>query len=211
MRFLIVAAVAIAIGAPALAQTPAPETITFENTPGLTPVPYEVGFKIPKTARLKSLPLAGGGTVAFRTRGGASYAALVAHFGTTAIVGVSNTGKLQPFRDLEMKIRKAKGARFESFVAIQAGARLDNKGTPSDTTDDETFYDNPGQGALLLYDSDNRIYPQSGARLAVTRFGGDPLNLVKDPYDLTTTSLDFKRIIIQGEVVYDDVVVTFGH
>jgi hypothetical protein len=64
---------------------------------------------------------------------------------------------------------------------------------------------------MLLYDSDNRIYPQNGQRLFVTRFGGDPLNLVKDPYDLTTTSLDFKRIIIQGEVVYDDVVVTFGH
>jgi hypothetical protein len=211
VRALIVAAVAIVLGAPALAQTPAPEMITFENTPGLTPFPYEVGVKFPKTARIKSLPLAGGGTVAFRTKSGADYAALVTHFGTTAIVGVSSSGKIQPFRDLEIRIRKSKGARFDSFVAIQAGARVDNKGTPSDTTDDVTVYDNPGQGALLLYDSDKNIYPPNGSRLQVLRAGGDPLNLVKDPYDLTTTSLDFTRILISGEVVYDDIIVSYGH
>jgi hypothetical protein len=209
VRFLIVAAIAIAMGAPAVAQTPAPEMITFEGLG--TPIAYKVDEKVPTSARIKSVPLAGGGTVAFRTRGGANYAALVTHFGTTAIVGVSNSGKIQPFRDLEIKIRKSSGARFDSFVAIQAGARVDNKGTPSDTTDDETFYDNPGQGALLLYYRGSNIYPQNGARLLVLRVGGDPLNLVKDPYDLTTTSLDFTRILIQGDVVYDDVVVSYGH
>jgi hypothetical protein len=198
LRALIVAALAIALGATALAQTPTPETFTFENVPGLTPIPYAIEVKVPKTARIKSFPLADGGTLAFRTKGGANYAALVTHFGTTAIVGVSASGKIQPFRDLEIRIRKS-DACFASFVAIQAGARLDNNGTPNDATDD-----------MLLYDSDKDIYPQSGVRLGVVRFGGDPLDLVKDSYDLTTTSLDFTRIIILGEVVYDDVVVKYG-
>jgi hypothetical protein len=210
VRTLIVAALALALGAPALAQTPPPETLTFESLPGLTPVPYEAGVKIPTTARVKSLPLADGGTVAFRTKGGANYAALVTHFGTTAITGVSGSGKIQPFRDLEIRIRKSKDACFASFVAIQAGARTDNNGTPTDTTDDQIVYDNPGQGALLLYDSDKNIYPPNGVRLQVLRVGADPLNLVKDAYDLTTTSLDFTRIIIQGELVYDDILVDYG-
>jgi hypothetical protein len=209
LRALIVAALAIALGAPALAQAPAPETFTFENVPGLTPIPYAIEVKVPKTARIKSFPLADGGTLAFRTKGGANYAALVTHFGTTAIVGVSASGKIQPFRDLEIRIRKS-DACFASFVAIQAGARLDNNGTPNDATDDTTVYDGPGRGDMLLYDSDKDIYPQSGVRLGVVRFGGDPLDLVKDSYDLTTTSLDFTRIIILGEVVYDDVVVKYG-
>jgi hypothetical protein len=155
--------------------------------------------------------LTGGGLVRFRTRGGAKYAALVTQFGTTAIVGVSKKGKIQPFRDLEIRIRKSPGARFDSFVAIQAGARVDNKGTPNDATDDETFYDNPGRADFLLYDARNTLYPPNGSRLIALRSGADPLNLVKDSYDLTTTSFDFTRILILGEIVYDDLVVSYGH
>jgi len=212
MRVLFAAALVLALAAPAVAQTPPPETVTFENLG--TPMTYLPGEKVPKTARVKSVPLAGGGMVRFRTRSGAKYAALVTHFGTTGIVGVSKKGRLiDPLKNaryLEMRIRKSPGARFDSFVAIQAGLRVDDKGT-ADTSDDEVFYDGDGNAQFHLYDLQKRLYPPNGIQLVITRSGADPLNLVKDPYDLTTTSLDFGRILIFGNVVFDDLVVSYGH
>ena len=212
MRSLLAAALAFALAAPALAQTPAPETITFEGAG--TPIPYLPGVKVPNSAKLKSLPLAGGGAVHFRTKGGSQYVALVTHMGTTGIVGVGKKGKVTnpetDFRDVEMRIKKSPGARFDSFVAIQAGRRVDNKGN-TDPADDETFYDAAGSGEFYLYYDGDLLYPANGTRLVVVRLGADPLNLVKDPYDLTTTSEDFTRIGIFGNLVYDDLVVSYGH
>jgi hypothetical protein len=214
VRSLLIATLALALGAPALAQTPPPETVTFEGLG--TPIPYKPGERVPAAARVKSVTLAGGGLVRLRTRGGAGYAALVTHFGTTGIVAVTKKGKIvDPVlggRYLEMRIRKSPGARFDSFVGIQAGFRLDDKGTPPPaTSDDEIFYDNPGGAAFQLYDQRNALYPPNGALLQITRTGGDPLNLVKEAYDLTTTSLDFTRILIVGDLVFDDLVVSYGH
>jgi hypothetical protein len=203
----LLAALALALGAPAFGQTPAPETITFEGLG--TPIPYKPGDSVPTSARLKTVRLAGGGVMSFRTRGGAKYVALVSHFGTTGIAGVTRKGKLD-LRFLDIRIRKSPGAAFDSFVAIQAGARIDTKGT-TETTDDETFYDNPGSAQFQVYDLKGRLYPAGGSRITIFRSGGDPLNLVKDPYDLTTTSLDFERILIFGDLVYDDLVVSYGH
>lgn len=200
MRRLIFA-LSLLLAAPALAQTPAPETITFEGVG--TPMAYEPDAKVPSSARLKEVSLAGGGKVKFRTRGGAKYAALVTHLGTTAIVGASKKGKLQPLRYVDMRIRKSPGARFDSFTAIPAGARVDTKDT-TDTSDDEVVYDNPGAGQFILYDTRKNVYPVGGAQFVIGRTEAAP-------YDLTTTSIDFARILIFGELVYDDLVVSFGH
>jgi hypothetical protein len=209
MRPLLFLALAVLLAVPASAQTPPPETITFEGLG--TPIPYAVGATVPDTARLKQVTLAGGGIVRFRTRGGASYAALVSHFGTTGIVGVSKKGKIEPERRLlEIRIRKVKRAAFDSFAAIQAGARVDTKGT-ADTSDDETFYDAAGAASLFFYDLRGDRYPIDGSSLVLVRSGADPQNLVKESYDMTTTSLDFPRILIAGTVVYDDFVVSYGH
>jgi hypothetical protein len=208
-------ALALALAAPALAQTPPPETITFEGLAGLTPIPYEPGVKVPKTARLKKVTLAGGGYVSFRTRGSASYVALVNHFGTTAIAAVAKNGKIQVGRFLDLRIRKAKDAAFDSMVAIQAGARNDDKGT-TDTADDELVFDAPGDaGFRMYYGKKNSLYPLNGTLLSLVR-AVDPEAFVKDPYDLTTTSKSFHRVEIAGgfqvgDVVIDDLVVSYGH
>lgn len=206
----ILVALCLALAAPALAQVAPPETITFEGVG--TPMPYEPDTKVPAAARLKKLTLAGGGKISFRTRGGAKYVALVTHLGTTAIVGVNSKGKIQPFRYTEIRIRKSDGARFDSFVPIPAGQRVDDKGT-TDTSDDEIVaWDQAGSAAFNLYDTRKRLYPIGGSSLQVVRATPpDPLNLVKDSYDLTTTSLDFARIQIVGDMVYDDLVVSYGH
>lgn len=215
MRHLFAAALALALAAPVLAQTPPPETITFEGTG--TPMTYKPGDKVPAAARFSQARLAGGGIVRFRTRGGAKYVALVTHFGTTGIAAVSSKGKIVVGRFIEVEIRKAQTAAFDSFVPIQAGTRIDDKGTTTDTSDDETFFDNPGDAALRFYDQKKNLYPPNGALLSALRSGADPNNLVKVPYDLTTTSLHFVRLQILpsgggvGGVVLDDFVVSFGH
>jgi hypothetical protein len=203
-------ALCLALAGPAFAQVTPPQTITFEGVG--TPIPYEPEMKVPKSARLKKLALTGGGKVSFRTRDGADYVALVTHLGTTAIVGVGSKGKINPFRYMDVRIRKSKSARFDSFVPIPAGQRIDDKGT-TDTSDDEVVaWDQAGAAAFNLYDTDTFLYPIDGSSLQVVRLTPpDPLNLVKDSYDLTTTSLDFARIQIVGDMVYDDFVVTYGH
>ena len=211
MRTLIALLVALC-AAPAFAQTPPPETITFEGLG--TPIPYEPDAKVPVSARLKRVELAGGGIVRFRTRGAAKYVALVTHFGTTGIAPVTKKGRiLDPNRRgrfIDMRLRKAPDARLDSFVPIQAGVRVDTKGT-TDTADDETFYDADAGGVFFMFPTDARGFPAGGGQLQLVRSGADPLNLVKDPYDLTTTQLDFERLLIFGELVYDDLVVSFGH
>jgi hypothetical protein len=87
---------------------------------------------------------------------------------------------------------------------------VDTKGT-TDTADDETFYDAAGSASFFFYDLKNRRYPIDGSALVLVRTGADPLNLVKDSYDMTTTSLDFPRMYIVGTVVYDDFIVSYGH
>jgi hypothetical protein len=208
-------AIALALAAPALGQTPPPETITFEGL-GKTPIPYEPGVKVPKSARLTKVTLAGGGYVSFRTRGGSDFVALVTHFGTTAIAAVGGKGKIVVGRFVDIRIRKAKGARFDSMVAIQAGPRNDDKGT-TDTADDEVVYDAPGDaGFRMYYGKDNALYPLNGTLLSLFR-AVDPESFVKDPYDLTTTSKDFHRIELAGaangvgDVVLDDLIVSYGH
>jgi hypothetical protein len=203
-------ALCLGVAAPILAQTPPPETIAFDGLG--TPLAYVPGEKVPAAARLKKVTLAGGGRVEFSTRGGAKYAALVTHLGRTAIVGVSKKGKLQPGRFLDARIRKSPGARFDSFTPLQAGVRVDNNDTPTDTTDDETFYDNPGAASFILRASDDSAYPIGGGAFSVLRAAEDAYDLDETiPYDLTTTSLDFVRIQIVGDMVYDDLVVSFGH
>jgi hypothetical protein len=217
VRTLFAAAFTLALAAPALAQTPPPETLTFEGLAGKTPVAYAENAAVPAAARLKQLTLAGGGMVRFRTRGGAKYVALVSHFGTTGIAPVSKKGKIALGRFLDIDLRKTRGARFDSMVAIQAGKHVDDNGTPTDATDDITTYDNPGDAAFRMYDSKKQVYPQNGALLSLVRSGADPLNLVKDPYNLATTSLDFVRLQLLpagggvGGIVFDDFVVSFGH
>jgi hypothetical protein len=215
VRALLLAVLALVCATPALAQTtPAPETITFEGIG--TPIAYVPGQPVPRAARLKKLTLASGGIVRFRTRGGAGYVALVTQFGTTGIVGVTNKGKIidaSRLRYVEMWLRKVRGARFDSFVAMQGGVRVDTKGT-TDTADDETIYDNPASGQFQLYDLHKSLYPPNGSSLPILRAVDppiDPAQFVKDPYDLTTTSLDFMRILILGALVYDDLVVSYGH
>ncbi len=200
MRSLLLA-LCLLVAAPVLAQTPPPQTITFEGLG--TPIPYEPDVKVPKTARVKEVSLASGGKVKFQTRGGAKYAALVTHLGTTAIVGVGGKGKIQPGRFVDIRIRKAPGARFDSFTGLQAGRRVDDKGT-TDTTDDEIFYDNPGAAGFALYDSDGNVYPIGGSTFFLQRSA-------PAPYSLTTTSLDYVRIQIAGDLVYDDLIVSFGN
>ncbi len=198
MRLLLLS-LCLMLTAPAFAQTP-PQTITFEGLG--TPIPYEPGVKVPKTARVKKVALASGGYVSLRTRGGAKYAALVTHLGTTGVVGVGKKGKMQPGRFLDIRIRKARGARFDSFNALQAGRRVDDNGTPTDMTDDEIFFDNPGAAGFALYDSDGSVFPIGGGTFTIQR-------TAPAPYDLTTTSLDFVRIQIAGDMVYDDLIVSF--
>jgi hypothetical protein len=197
-------ALCVLVAAPALAQTPPPQTIDFEDPALGTPIPYEPGVKVPKSARIKKIALASGGTVKFRTRGGSKYAALVTHLGTTAVVGVGGKGKIQPGRYLDIRIRKAKTARFDSFNAIPAGARNDDKGTTDPADDEIVAYDNPGSAGFLLYDSRGNAYPIGGSSFVIVR-------AAPGPYDVTTTSLDFVRIQIAGTLVYDDLVVSFGH
>lgn len=213
MRSLLISALALALAAPALAQTPPPETIDFEGLG--TPIAYKPGETVPASARLQAVDLAGGGRVRFRSRNGAKYVALVTHFGTTGVAAVSKKGRIQVGRYMEIRIRKSPGARFDSFTPIQAGARLvDDQGTTT-PDDDEIAFDNPGDAAFFLYDTRGTLYPSSG-QLQLVRSDGDPQNLVKEPYDLTTTSLDFRRILIAaglqiGPVVLDDFVVSYGH
>jgi hypothetical protein len=215
VRSLFAAALALALSAPVLAQVPATETLTFEGLG--TPIAYKPNEPVPVSARLKAVTLAGGGLVRFRTRGGAKYVALVTHFGTTGIVAVSKKGRIQIGRYLELRIRKSPGARFDSFVAIQANVRLvSDNGTPNDPADDVLAYDNPGDGAFRLFDEDGSLYPPNGGELQIFRTEPTPLVLVKDPYNLTTTSLDFARIQIRsgatvGALVLDDFVVSYGH
>ena len=201
-------ALSIALAMPALAQTvPPPQTITFEGIG--TPIPYEPEVKVPSSARIKEVALAGGGKITFRTRNGAKYAALVTKtwmdgttpMTTTAIVGVGKKGKIQPLRYLDIRIRKAQGARFDAFTVINAGARVDTKGT-TDTSDDETFYDAFGEADFYLYDDGKDIYPLGTLLRA---FRSAPA-----PYDLTTPGLDFVRIVTLGDTVYDDLLVTWG-
>ena len=164
--------------------------------------------KVPEAARLKSLALAGGGVIKLRTSRGAKYVALVAHLGTTAIVGVGKKGNLEPLLYIDIQVRKAKGARLDSFVAIPARARIDDKGT-ADTADDVVIaYDNPGAGEFYLYDTRKRLYPIDGSRFVIFRSVTVP---PYEPFDLTTTSLDFPRLLILGDLVYDDLVVSYGH
>ncbi|HEY8121298.1 MAG TPA: hypothetical protein VII78_08270 [Myxococcota bacterium] len=210
MRSLLVGlGLALALATPALAQTtpPPPETIDFEGRG--TPIVYKPGAKVPKAARLKSLSLSGGGSLKFRTRGGADYVALVTHLGTTAIVGVSNNGKIEALRDIDIQLRKAKHARLDAFTPLQAGERVDGKGT-TDPADDEKFYDNPGFAEFQLYDSRQRLFPIDGSRFVSFRSVVAP-GPYKDSFDLTTTSLDFTRLITAGTMVYDDLVVSYGH
>jgi hypothetical protein len=209
--------------APALAQTPLPETFTFEGVG--TPIPFENSAQVPKAARIKQVQLAGGGRITFRTQGGADYAALVTVQGTTAIVGVGKKGKIESRRLLDIRLRKAKGARFDAFTPVNAGVRIDDKGT-TDKADDEVFYDGPGLAAFRLYDADKSIFPITGNLLGVSRLPTTPF--VPDSFDLTTTRLDFTRIeiatadstpdedndgdpLVVRHMVYDDLVVSFGH
>ena len=228
---------ALACAAPALAQTPAPETITFEGIG--TPIAFEPNVEVPSAARIKTIDLAGGGRISFRTRGGAKYAALVTtHYGTTAIVGVTRKGKIEPRRFLDIRIRKNKGARFDSFTPLNVGARIDDKGTtttqtgqPDHRLDDEVAaYDGPGIAFFRLSDTDRGLHPLSGNVFTVSQEG-----TTKTPFSLTTTSFDFNRIQIFSQnaadtievndpsgdphdvplrvdhMAYDDLVVSYGH
>lgn len=211
------------LAAPALAQTPPPETITFEGLG--TPLPFENGLRVPAAARVKSVRLAGGGRLALRTRGGAKYAALVTVQGTTAIVGVSKKGRIESRRLVDVRLRKARGARLDAFTPVNAGVRIDDKGT-TDEADDEVFYDGPGIAVFRLYYEDNRLFPITGNLLTVTRTETTPFT--PEPFDLTTTRLDFLRIeiatgdstpdedgdgdpLVVRHMVYDDFVVSYGH
>jgi hypothetical protein len=201
---------ALALAAPSYAQTPpAPQTITFEGIG--TPMVYKPGEKVPPESRIKSITLAGGGAFRVRTRSGAGFAALVTHLGTTAIVGVTKKGTIEPRRYLDISLRKAKGARFDSFTPLPAGERIDDKGNTDPKDDEVVAWDQAGSAVFILYDTRKRLYPISGSGLQTLRPTPDPANLVKSPYDLTTTSLDFARIQIVGSMVYDDFVVSYGH
>jgi hypothetical protein len=218
-------ALCLVVAAPALAQTPPPETFTFEGLPGKTPIPFVNNAQVPNSARIKEVRLASGGRVTFRTDGGADCAALVTVQGTTAIVGVGKKGKIESRRLLQIRLRKAKGARFDAFTPVNAGVRIDDKGT-TDKADDEVFYDGPGIAAFRLWDADKTLFPITGNLLGVTRLPTTPF--VPDPFDLTTTRLDFTRIeiatadstpdedndgdpLVVRHMVYDDLVVSRGH
>ncbi|MBM4382894.1 MAG: hypothetical protein FJ091_05940 [Deltaproteobacteria bacterium] len=220
---------ALALASPALAQTPATETITFEGV--ATPIPFESLVTVPKSARVKKISLAGGGFVSLRTRGGAKYAALVTTHLGTAVVGVNKKGRIQPRRLIDMRIRKSRGARFDSFTPVNIGARIDDKGTttgtnPNPRLDDEiAAYDGPGGAQFRLFDAEGRLFPLTGNLFFVQRSGA-----TKVPFDLTTTSEDFTRIQalsdgtpdttrvgseevpnVVAHMAYDDLVVSYGH
>jgi hypothetical protein len=215
---ILVVLLSLALAGPLQAQTPPPETVDFESVSG-TPIPFESLVKLPKSARIKQVRLQGGGLLRFRTRGGAKYAALVTVQGTTAIVGVNKKGKVQPRKLLDIRLRKAKTARLDAFTPVNAGVRIDDKGT-SDPSDDEIFYDGPGVASFRLRDSKKNLFPVGGGLFRVSRTS-------PSPFDLTTTSLDFVRIEIASDgtrdedsagnpavvqhMVYDDIVVSYGH
>ena len=220
MRRLLLALSIALVSLPALAQTPPPETITFEGI--ATPMVYTPDEKVPATARLKSIPLAGGGRISFRTRGGAKYVALVTKSNlinavtvtTTAIVGVSKKGKIQPFREMDIRLRKARGAHFDSFTVNNAGVRVvDDNDTPNDPDDDVLAYDNPGRALFRVYDDDKNIYQRSNVLAAP---GTATVATVPTPYDLTVPGIPFVRILAFGDssagsgpAVLDDLVVAW--
>jgi hypothetical protein len=225
-------ALLLALAAPAFAQTPATETITFEGTG--TPMAFSSLAPVPSSARIKRVALAGGGYIRLRTRGGAKYAALVTTHLGTAIVGVNKKGKIQPRRLLDIRIRKSRGARFDSFTPVNIGARIDDNSTTTTQFDDViAAYDGPGQMGFRLFDTRGGLHPLTGGTFAAPRSGA-----TKAPFDLTTTSLDYNRIqafsdpsedtrkVTEGtgsnamtkdvplpvaHMAYDDLVVSYGH
>lgn len=220
MRPLFLALSIALLASPALAQTPPPETFDFEGVAGKTPMVYEPDAKVPESARLESLPLAGGGKISFRTRDGAKYVALVTKSNviddvtvtTTAIVGVSKKGKIHPFRLMDVRLRKARGAHIDFFTVNNAGVRVvDDNDTPTDPDDDVLAYDNPGRLVFRVYDDDGGFIPQSGLLAAP---GISALAEVPTLYDLTVPGIPFVRLLIGGDsstdaAVLDDLVVAW--
>ncbi|HEU4431509.1 MAG TPA: hypothetical protein VFT98_22300 [Myxococcota bacterium] len=217
MRPLLLALSIALLSLPALAQTPPPETITFEGIG--TPVVYEPGKKVPAAARLKSISLAGGGRISFRTRDGAKYVALVTKSNliddvtvtTTAIVGVSKKGKIHPFRLMDIRLRKAGGAHFDGFTVNNAGVRVVDDNDTTDPDDDVLAYDNRGRIAFRVYDDDRNIFPRSGLLAAP---GTSTLATIPTPYDLTVSGIPFVRLQAVGDsssdaAVLDDLVVAW--
>ena len=220
MRPLLFALSIALLGLPALAQTPPPETITFEGIG--TPMVYTPGERVPAAARLESISLAGGGRISFRTRGGAKYVALVTKSNliddvtvtTTAIVGVSKKGKIQPFRLMDIRLRKTGGGHIDAFTVNNASVRIvDDNDTPNDPSDDVLAYDNPGRMLFRVYDAEKNIYPRSSLLVAP---GVNTLATVPTPYDLTVPGIPFVRLQAVGDTtggsgpaVLDDLVVAW--
>lgn len=215
MRFLLLALSIALLSLPALAQTLPTETLTFEGIPGKTPVDYEPGKKVLAAARLKSIQLAGGGSVSFRTRGGAKYVALVTKSNliddvsvtTTAIVGVTKKGKIEPRRLVDMRLRKARGAHFDGFTVNNAGVRVDPKGN-DDPDDDETFYDEDGVLLFRVFDREKESFG-----FLVAPSIASPAS-VPTPYDLTVPGIPFVRLQVASDSlanasVLDDLVVSW--
>ena len=204
MRFPMLILV-VMLAAPSLAQTI--ETITFEGLSGLTPIAYKPDDPVPKTARVKTITLQGGGRMRLRTVGGCQCAGLVTHMGTTAIVPVSRKGKIQQGRFVDIRLRKSPSARIDSLRLLNAGTRRgDDPSTTAVETDFVLGYDNPASVEYSVYEFNGDVLPAGGSSFAVTR-------LTPAPLDLTVTPLEFVRILIgrSGEMAYDDIVVSFGH
>lgn len=209
MRILMLV-LTVLLAAPALGQ--AIETITFEGLSGRTPVAYKPDDPVPKTARLKTIALQGGGVLRLRSLGGCKCVALVTQLGTTSIVAVSRKGKIQPLRQVDVWLRKAPGARIDSVVLINAGTRRGDD--PSTTAVETTFalgYDGPGRVAYRVFDFDGDALPINGEYSLPA--------VAATPMDLTTTpTLNFERIQIRSgvatgddNVTFDDIVVSYGH
>lgn len=209
MRILMLV-LALLLAAPSFGQTL--ETITFEGISGRTPIAYKPDDPVPKTARLKTIALQGGGVLRFRSlQGGCKCVALVTHQGTTSIVAVSRKGKIQALRQVDVWVRKSPGTRIDSLVLINAGTRRgDDPSTTAVETDFVLGYDGPGRVGYRLLDFDDSVWPFSGEFLWSA--------LAATPLDFTPTPLDFERLQIRsgvdtGEdhVTYDNIVVSYGH
>ena len=209
MRILMLV-LALLLAAPSLGQTA--ETITFEGISGRTPVAYKLDDPVPKSARLKTIALQGGGVVRFRSLGGCKCVALVTQLGTTSIVAVSRKGNIQPQRQVDIWLRKSPGARIDSLVLINAGTlRGDDPSTTAVETNFALSYNEPGRVAYRVFELDGAVLPLN-SEFSVPAVAPTPLDLTTAP------PLNFERIQIRSgvltgddNVAYDNLTVSYGH